>query len=140
MKAFIPFSFRIFLHPSWGGISTFTSGAIGFFGLTPSGYFIGFSLAVNYVFPFTANSPRYSKSLSIFYSTPSSKFNNDGFESMKDVSTYELKNWGCERTFLTKYLLVFTPLMVNSSRALYNFYAAYLKVLPLAVTLVNKES
>jgi hypothetical protein len=44
------------------------------------------------VFPFTASSPRYSKSLSIFYSCPSSKFKRDGFESIKDVSTYELKN------------------------------------------------
>jgi hypothetical protein len=51
---------------------------------------MGFSLGVNTVFPFTANSPKYSNNLSILYSIPSSKFISYGLESMNDVSTVEL--------------------------------------------------
>ena len=115
-------------------------GGIGFSGFLPSGYKTGFSFGVKTVFPFTASSPKYSNNLSILYSAPSSKFINYGFESMNEVSTVELKNWGWERTFLIKLLFVFTPLTVNSSKALYSFYAAYLKVFPLAVILVKRES
>lgn len=67
-------------------------GGIGFSGFLPSGYLTGFSFGVKTVLPLTASSPKNSNSLSILYSTPSSKFISYGFESINEVSTVELKN------------------------------------------------